>query len=106
MLTHRILAYLIGLALGYWVLTLAEKEKNHTKTIGRAIGWIIIVVSFIGPLCLAGSALFCRSYGDHCSYSAQCPWSGGGWENHKMGGQCPMGMMENKPTPEAKENSK
>ncbi|HJT24450.1 MAG TPA: hypothetical protein VJ873_07720 [bacterium] len=94
MVTHRILAYLIGLALGYWVLTHAEKEKAKLKAIGRVIGWIIIVVSFIGPLCLVGGSIYCHTHGDTCTYSAECPWNGG-----KMGGpgmmHCP-GMMGDK----------
>jgi hypothetical protein len=100
MLTHRIVAYLIGLAVGYWVLTLAGKEKNLNKTVGQVIGWIIIVVSFVGPLCLAGSAIFCRTHSDTCSYSSGCPWNGGGMmKNH-----CPM--MDDKTTDETKEKSK
>ncbi len=102
MVTHRIVAYLIGLAVGYWVLTLAEKEKSTNKTIGKVIGWIIIVVSFIGPLCLAGSAIYCHSHGDTCSYSTACPWNG-----HMMGkdGKC-MGMMGDKDSKEGEEKSK
>jgi len=75
MVTHRIVAYLVSLAVGYWVLTLAEKEKNNTKKIGKVIGWIIIVVSLIGPLCLAGSAIHCVSSGGSCTYSSNCPWT-------------------------------
>ena len=93
MITHRIVAYLISLAVGYWVLTLADKEKNNTKKIGKVIGWIIIVVSLIGPLCLAGSAIRCVSNPAACSYSSNCPWSG----HHSMM-DCPMskgeGMMK------------
>jgi hypothetical protein len=102
MVTHRIVAYLIGLALGYWVLTHAEKEKNKLRTIGRIIGWIIIVVSFFGPLCIAGSSLFCHSPGDACCYSSNCFWGG-----HMMGkdGQC-TGMMGDKGTKEDEEKSK
>lgn len=102
MVTYRILAYLIGLALGYWVLAHAEKEKAALKTIGRVIGWIIIVVSFIGPLCLAGSALVCHNHGMDCSYSSSCPWGG-----HMMGkdGQC-MGMMGDKGGKDGDDKSK
>ncbi len=76
MVTHRIVAYLLSLAVGYWVLTLAEKEKNNTKKIGKVIGWIIIVASLIGPLCLAGSAMRCASHSEACAYSSNCPWTG------------------------------
>jgi hypothetical protein len=102
MVTHRIVAYLISLAVGYWILTLAEKEKDHTKVIGRVIGWIIIVVSLCvslcGPLCLAASA-WCRHSSACCSYSASyCPMDNGckmGMGASSMGqGQCPMGGKE------------
>ena len=73
MLTHRIVVYLITLAVGYWVMTLAEKEKNRTKTIGKVIAWIIILVSFFGPLCAVASKWHCNS-DPSCSYSAKCPW--------------------------------
>lgn len=84
MITHRIVAYLIGMAVGYWVLTLAAKENGANKTIGKVIGWIIIVVSLCGPICIAGSALCCKSHGDAGGYSSNCPWNG-----HMMGGTCP-----------------
>jgi len=79
MLTHRIVAYLISLAVGYWVLTLAAKEKNTTRNIGLVIGWIIIAVSFIGPLCLAGSSIMCHEGSASCptNSSYSCPWQGG-----------------------------
>ncbi|HUO58305.1 MAG TPA: hypothetical protein VMV05_09020 [bacterium] len=119
MVTHRIVAYLISLAVGYWVLTLADKEKNNTKKIGQVIGWIIIVVSLIGPLCLAGSALRCHSNPAECYSSANCPW---GDRHSMMGGpgmmkgwECPghgrdmmkgSGMMDDKSADESKEKSK
>jgi hypothetical protein len=119
MLTHRIVAYLVGLAVGYWVLTLAEREKNFTRTVGKVIGWIIIVVSFFGPLCLTGSAIYCRTHADNCVYSPECPWNEKGWGGPMMGrdGQCPghgpgvmnghcPGMMGDKATPEAKEKAR
>lgn len=103
MITHRILAYLIGLALGYWVLTHAEREKGTLKRIGKVIGWIILVVSLIGPLCLAGSSIFCRTHGDECTYSTSCPWNGermGG--PGMMNGHCPWmkGDKDEKPDQE------
>lgn len=86
MLTHRIVAYLIGLAVGYWVLTLADKQMGFTKTIGKIIAWIIMVVSICGPLCIAGCGLFC------------CHRADGGWCS--MGGRMnPPGMTENQGMP-------
>ena len=91
---HPVVAYLISLAVGYWLLTLAEKQNGHTKTLGQVFAWIIIVVSLLGPVCMAASA-WCR----HCegapgSYSERGGW---GWHHHGMGdsavdGQCPMGQ--------------
>ena len=78
-MTSRIVAYLFGLALGYWVLTLAEKEKNFNKKLGKTIGWVIIVVSILGPLCLAGSRVFCHAYSGSCAGAWACPY-----ENHPM----------------------
>lgn len=89
MLTHRIVAYLVSLAVGYWVLTLADKQNGFTKTLGRVIGWIILVVSLLGPLCLAGKAVFCYSNPYDCRPSESCPWNEGG---HGWGGACHMGM--------------
>jgi len=67
MFTHKIVAYLISLAVGYWVLTLADKQKNLTKTVGQVIAWAIISVSVLGPLCTA----YCRM----CSKNpSSCPW--------------------------------
>ncbi|HVZ81864.1 MAG TPA: hypothetical protein VHE12_13840 [bacterium] len=84
MLTHRIVAYLISLAVGYWILTLADKQSGFTKTLGKVVAWIILVVSLAGPLCLACQAVCCHSNPSTCHYSASCPWNGG------MGGR--MGM--------------
>jgi len=100
--SHCILPYLVGLALGYWVLTHAEREKATLKSIGKVIGWVIIVASVICPLCRAGAALYCRSHSDSCSYSSSCPWNG-----HMMGknDHC-MGMTGDKGTKEDDEKTK
>jgi hypothetical protein len=86
MLTHHIVAYLITLAVGYWILTKAENEKDFTKIIGRVIAWIIIVVSLLGPVCAVTSSV-CRNHD-----GAAC----GGWHHHEMdscdtmNSQCPF----------------
>ena len=87
MMTRQIAAYLITLAVGYWVLTLAGKEKGNTQKIGQVVGWIIIVVSFFGPLCLAACHLKCSSSPDQCSMMSHCPMEKGGM---------PGGMMDDK----------
>ena len=86
MITHRVVAYLISLAVGYWVLTLADKQKNLVKTVGLVIGWAIIVISALGPLCVAGS-MYCRSNSMECHSSWYCPDEKGGMKD------CP-GMMK------------
>jgi hypothetical protein len=111
MLTHRIVAYLITLAVGYWILTKAESEKDHVKTIGKVIAWIIIVVSLIGPVCMVTTAVCRHACGPACCSSMGCPSEG--WHRHGMGGpgmmmngQCPMGgpnmMMQGQEAPGAK----
>jgi hypothetical protein len=91
MLSHKIVAYLISLAVGYWFLTLAGKEKGNNQKIGKVIGWIIIAVSLAGPLCLGACHLMCHSKMDACYSSTACPWGG-----HSMA-NCPdmkgQGMM-------------
>jgi hypothetical protein len=112
MLTHRIVAYLITLAVGYWILTKAENEKDFTKIIGRVIAWIIIVVSLLGPVCAVTSAV-CRNH-DSTACGSQNPWAGGGWSHHDMdgcgmmNGQCPFGgnkMMKNQDGSTGKEKT-
>ena len=124
---HGIVAFLISLAVGFWLLTLAEKQNDYTKTLGKVFAWIIIAVSLLGPVCMASMALCRHSHGGGCGYSM---WeNGNGWHRHGMGasgmmnGQCPMdekdsmmkghmgsggkGMMDmDKGTTEDKENSK
>lgn len=99
-MTYRILAYLIGLALGYWVLTLAAKEKGGNQKLGKVIGWVIIVVSLVGPLCLAGSCFYCSSHPYSCPLSMGCPMDGQG---HMMGG---WNGPDHKPDASAADKSK
>ncbi len=101
MMEHKIVAYLISLAVGYWVLTLAGKEKGITQKIGKVIAWIIIVASLAGPLCMGACHLMCHSKMDACSTSAACPWGGHSMANcpdmgkgGMMGGQAAAGDKE------------
>ena len=92
---HPVVAYLVSLAVGYWLLTLAEKQDGHTKTLGQVFAWIIIVVSLLGPVCMAASA-WCRHANDGC-YSERGGWGERSWHHHGMGassmdGQCPVGQ--------------
>lgn len=89
-MTHPIVAYLISLAVGYWVLTLADKQNGLTKTLGHVFAWIIIVVSLLGPVCLAATAWCRHSEGGRWGHSDRCSWSGGGWNRGGMNGNCMM----------------
>lgn len=90
---HSVVAYMVGLAVGYWVLTLADKQNNTTKTLGKVFAWIIIVVSLLGPVCKVAGALFCHENAASCDAYAQR----GGWDcshqemkNECLTGQCPF----------------
>jgi hypothetical protein len=73
MITCKIVAYLFSLAVGYWVLALADKEKNLTKKIGKWIGWIIIVVSVCGMLCATAFCMKCCGGGKCNMTKWGCP---------------------------------
>ena len=80
---------LVTAAVGYWVLTLAAKEKEGTKKIGHLVGLIIIVVSLLGAAC----KIYCQVSG------SSCPMEGHRWG--KKGGMfCPM-TGKQMPAPEA-----
>jgi hypothetical protein len=88
-MTHHILGYMIGLALGYWVLTHADKQKGRTKTVGMVVAGIIMAVSIIGPLCMGLCHLKCPSGSSSCPYTMKCPMDKGG--AGMMDGQGMMG---------------
>jgi len=75
---HGVGILLIALAAGYWVLTLADKERGQLKKVGKALGLIIIGVSLVGTACkiyvltkggqpFPGKGLFCPS-GRSCPF--------------------------------------
>jgi hypothetical protein len=103
-MAHSIVAFLISLAVGYWLLTLAEKQGGLTRTLGRVFAWIIIVVSLMGPLGLAASAWCRHCHGGRYGYSDRCSWHQGGWQGQgmdgacMMNGQCPMDGKGNMPS--------
>lgn len=74
---HGIGGYLIGLAVGYWVLTHADKQKGLTKTVGQVVAWAIMVVSLSGALCVGYCKMKCEPGGSHCAYMSGCPEKGG-----------------------------
>lgn len=85
---------LVALALGYWVLTLADNQADRLKLIGRITGWLVMVVAVGGLLCSAFAGM--------CGRKKMCATPGA------MMGGCPMhkaAMMNHggaAPEPEAK----
>lgn len=47
----RYLAYFVALAVSYWVMTLADKQQNLTKKVGKALSWLMLALLLIGPIC-------------------------------------------------------
>ncbi len=75
MMVSSIAPLLIASAAGYWVLTLAGREKGRIKTLGNLIGLIIIVISLAG----AGLKIYCCL--SACASSGKmgmmnCPYTG------------------------------
>jgi hypothetical protein len=65
---HAVL-YLATLALGYWLLRLAEAEKGKLlKWVGRAVSWILLLASLCG--------LWCARCGKKAD-APGCPYTGG-----------------------------
>lgn len=51
---------LISAAAGYWVLERAERQRGRLKTVGRIVGWLVVILSFVGVagrLCYAKGAI-------------------------------------------------
>ncbi|MBI3312525.1 MAG: hypothetical protein HYZ88_03260 [Candidatus Omnitrophica bacterium] len=52
MMGHGVSALLVTAAVGYWVLTHAEKEKQGgVRKLGQYLGLLIIIVSVFGAAC-------------------------------------------------------
>ncbi len=62
---------LIASAVGYWVITLAEHQKGSTKSLGKWLGAIIVVVSLVGAAC----TIYCVASGK----TGSCPLMMGKW---------------------------
>ncbi len=90
---HSIVGYLISLAVGYWLLTLAEKENGLVKTLGRVLAGIVIVVSLLGPICKVAMGVARHSMGGGYAMGHH-GWGRGSWGHEGMGqdGSCCMGM--------------
>jgi hypothetical protein len=79
---------LISIALGYWVLTLAENQGNFLKLIGRIMGWLVMLVALSGLICSAAMGV-CRMRS--CQKDPHGMMMGHGMAGMKG---CPMGMEE------------
>lgn len=78
----KIAFLLLTMAVGYGVLVLSQKQTRPLDVLGRIVGGIILVVSFVGLLCTA----WCGSK-RWCNKSAMCDYSGG----KKV---CPMSLQQ------------
>lgn len=46
----QIVLLAFGFGIGYWLLLLANKEQGVLKTVGQALGWVLILVSIFVSL--------------------------------------------------------
>lgn len=51
MIGHGMAGLMISSAVGYWVLTQSEKEKNRMRKLGQYLGFGIILISVFGIAC-------------------------------------------------------
>ena len=73
MMGHGVTGSLITAAIGYWVLTVAGKEKNNVKTLGQWLGLLIVLIGLGGAACKFYSMTTGRPMGPS---SIMCPFAG------------------------------
>lgn len=73
------IAFMLTMALGYWVLTLAAAQERPLFGLGRFVGGVILLASLIGLVAVAACG-FCKMKSG-CGAGGACPV--------KMSG-CPM----------------
>ena len=66
---HGISLLMLSAAVGYWVITLAAKEKGRVKTLGNALGLLIIVISVLAFACKMKTCSYMK--GGACSFSGK-----------------------------------
>jgi hypothetical protein len=71
-MTCQILGYLGALAVGFYVLRSAEKEKALVRTVGKTVAWIVLVVGLGGLLCSAWCGAKCDGPSAGCAWSMKC----------------------------------
>ena len=70
-MSHGLGILLIAAATGYWVLTLANKEKGQIKNFGQLLGLLIILVSVSLTACKLYRMVSCSpSVGKACPFMA------------------------------------
>ena len=80
---HKITLLMLTLAVGYWVLTLAQTQPKPLDKLGRIIGGLILIGALIGAICISVCRLGCAK--------GWCPPSGGGKMMCSMGAGAPCG---------------
>lgn len=59
---------LVAMAVGYWVLTLSVKQGKPLDKLGRILGIFILIVSFVGLICISAVRV--------CQWRGSCALSG------------------------------
>jgi hypothetical protein len=75
----RYLAYFVALAVSYWVMTLADQQKESlTEKVGKALSWLMLALLLIGPICKGVHQwIQCRNGANPaCSMSGHGDWNG------------------------------
>ncbi len=62
---------LISLAVGYYLLIIAGKEKKQVKLLGQVIGWVIIAASSLGIWCYVQQCFQAGQGGAACPLSSR-----------------------------------
>jgi hypothetical protein len=82
-----LLGWALSLTAAYWLITLAEQQKDFTRTLGKIIAWVIIVVCILGLLAHLGK------HGKHQGGRMGHGWAQGypgggrgGWQKWNRGG--------------------
>ena len=89
----QLLGWALALTAAYWVITLADQQKDFTKILGKVIAWLIIVVCVLGLLVNLGKHGK-KNGQSSCAFSQGHPGGGpgawkkhGGWGKWKNGGE-------------------
>ena len=73
----KVAMLLLTLAAGYGVMVLSQGQKRPLDVLGRFIGGLILIVSFVGLVCVAAC-------GVHCMMERRCGGKSGSPLSHMM----------------------